>query len=236
MPHNDEIEVRLWLYPLIVTYNLIWTFVYNASTLNYLQIENLEKWKRAIISLLLLRLLFGLWNCILESSSLFIGVHSSIVLNVNSRQACCNTELKRLKPLKHVESRFLYLFIKPIWSPICGLFIHSFIHILSFPLILFLLNPLCFSFKFVERFLSCILQNGISGDDVPPQGGRTQRRPTGQEREKCESTILLEESISCDKIISQRLNTHFGGSVLYQTNNLVQIKYLLILIFTFHTL
>ena len=115
-------------------------------------------------------------------------------------------------------------------------FIHSFIHILSFPLILFLLNHLCFSFKFVERFLSCILQNGISGDDVPLQGGRTQRRPTGQEREKCESTILLKESISYDKIISQRLNTHFGGSVLYQTNNLVQIKYLLILIFTFHTL
>ena len=115
-------------------------------------------------------------------------------------------------------------------------FIHSFIHILSFPLILFLLNHLCFSFKFVERFLSCILQNGNSGDDVPPQGGRTQRRPTGQEREKCESTILLKESISCDKIISQRLNTHFGGSVLYQTNNWVQIKYLLILIFTFHTL
>ena len=132
MPHNDEIEVRLWLYPLMVTYTLISTFVYNASTLNYLQIENLEKWKRAIISLLLLRLLFGLWNCILESSSLFIGVHSSIVLNVNSRQACCNTELKRLKPLKHVESRFLYLFIKPIWSPICGLFIHSFIHSHSF--------------------------------------------------------------------------------------------------------
>ena len=68
-------------------------------------------------------------------------------------------------------------------------FINSFIHILSFPLILFLLNHLCFSFKFVERFLSCILQNGISGDDVPPQGGRTQRRSTGQEREKCESTI-----------------------------------------------
>ena len=68
-------------------------------------------------------------------------------------------------------------------------FIHSFIHILSFPLILFLLNHLCFSFKFVERFLSCILQYGISGDDVPPQGGRTQRRSTGQEREKCESTI-----------------------------------------------
>ena len=85
MPHNDEIEVRLWLYPLMVTYNLIWTFVYNASTLNYLQIENLKKWKRAIISLLLLRLLFGLWNCILESSSLFIGVHSSIILNVSSR-------------------------------------------------------------------------------------------------------------------------------------------------------
>ena len=85
MPHNDEIEVRLWLYPLIVTYNLIWTFVYNAFTLNYLQIENLEKWKRAIISLLLLRLLFGLWNCILESSSLFIGVHSSIILNVSCR-------------------------------------------------------------------------------------------------------------------------------------------------------
>ena len=85
MPHNDEIEVRLWLYPLVVTYNLISTFVYNASALNYLQIENLEKWKRAIISLLLLRLLFGLWNCILESSSLFIGVHSSIILNVSSR-------------------------------------------------------------------------------------------------------------------------------------------------------
>ena len=43
-------------------------------------------------------------------------------------------------------------------------------------------------------------------------------------------------TLSCDKIISQRLNIHFGGSVLYQTNNLVQIKYLLILIFTFHTL
>ena len=85
MPHNDEIEVRLWLYPLMVTYNLISTFVYNASALNYLQIENLEKWKRAIISLLLLRLLFGLWNCILESSSLFIGVHSSIIRNVSSR-------------------------------------------------------------------------------------------------------------------------------------------------------
>ena len=136
MPHNDEIEVRLWLYPLMVTYNLISTFVYNASTLNYLQIENLEKWKRAIISLLLLRLLFGLWNCILESSSLFIRVHSSIVLNVSCRQACCNTELKCLELLKRVKSRFVYLLIKPIWIPICGfpdgfdILFHSFIHLL----------------------------------------------------------------------------------------------------------
>ena len=48
MPHDDEIEVRLWLYPLMVTYNLISTFVYNASTLNYLQIENLEPRKRVM--------------------------------------------------------------------------------------------------------------------------------------------------------------------------------------------
>ena len=99
-------------------------------------------------------------------------------------------------------------------------FIHSFIHssthsLLSFPPISFLLNQLCFSFKFVESFLSCILQDGISGDDVPPLGGGTQRRLTGQEGEKCESTILRQESISCNKIISQKLNTHFRGSVLY---------------------
>ena len=117
-----------------MTHNPIWTFFYNKSTLNYLQIKNLKKWKRAIISLLLLRLLFGLWNCILESSSLLIRVHSSIVLNVSCRQACCNTELKRLELLKHVKSRFMYLLIKPIWIPICGfpdwfdILFHSFIH------------------------------------------------------------------------------------------------------------
>ena len=60
-----------------------------------------------------------------------------------------------------------------------------------------------------------MLQDGISGDDVPPLGGGTQRRLTGQEGEKCECTILRQESISCNKIISQRLNTHFRGSVLY---------------------
>lgn len=64
-------------------------------------------------------------------------------------------------------------------------FIHSSTHsLLSFPPISFLLNQLCFSFKFVESFLSCILQDGISGDDVPPLGGGTQRRLTGQEGEK----------------------------------------------------
>ena len=38
--------------------------------------------------------------------------------------------------------------------------------------------------------------------------------------------MLRQESISCNKIISQRLNTHFRGSVLYETNDWVQIKYL----------